>query len=158
MEVLKALDASMGMQTANICCLWRIVPLIHRFVRNINFVLSTRLHKYHTTAWLGHSRVFPGVIQAAPGTDYCVLYGLRNGHWTKIILQAHTFYVSGLATLHTVDNCEFFSYVVVGVKLTQKLTWVVGMKWELESARCWEGCWFQYLCICRQWACFVWCI
>ena len=29
------------------------------------------------------------------------------------------------------------------------------MKWELESATCWEGCWFQ---LCRQWACFVWCL
>lgn len=111
MEVLKALDASMGVQTANICCLWRIVALIHRFVRNINCVLSTKLHKYHRATWLGHHRAFQGVIQAAPGTESCVLYGPRNGHWTEIILQAHTFYVSGLATLHTVDNCELFSSV-----------------------------------------------
>ena len=29
------------------------------------------------------------------------------------------------------------------------------MKWELESARCWEGCCFQF---CSQWTCFVWCL
>jgi len=112
MEVLKALDASMGMQTANICCLWRIMPLIHKLIQNINCVLSTKLHKYHTASWLGHCRAYQGVIQATQGTESCVvLYGLRDGHLTEIVLQAHTFYLSGLATLHAVDNRELFSSV-----------------------------------------------
>jgi len=113
-EVLKALDASMGVQTVNICCLRRIVPLIHKFLRNINCVLSTKLYKYHTASWLGHCRVFQEVIQATPGTESCVLYGLRNGHWTKVIvLQAHAFYISGLATLHAVDNRKLFRKLII---------------------------------------------
>jgi hypothetical protein len=80
MQVLKALDASMGVQTAIICCLWGIVPPIHKFIRSINCLL------YHIASWLGYHRVFQVAIQATLGTDSCVLDGLRNGHWTEIFV------------------------------------------------------------------------
>lgn len=108
MEVLKSLDASMGMQTANICCFWRIVPLIHKLLWNINCVLSTKLHKYHIASWLGHCRAYQGVIQAAPGTESCVvLYGLRDGHWLKSFCKYIHFTLVAWqhCTQWTVVNC-----------------------------------------------------